>query len=83
MTDDVWKRDEVESPCVRICLIHPEVRLCIGCHRSAEEIAAWGRMTPGERRAIMADLASRAPRLAGSRRGRAVRRAARRAQGTG
>ena len=24
MSDEVWTRDEIESPCVKICLIHPE-----------------------------------------------------------
>ena len=23
MTDEVWKRDEVASPCVNICVVHP------------------------------------------------------------
>lgn len=31
----------VESPCIRICLLHPEAGLCIGCYRTAAEIAAW------------------------------------------
>ena len=25
--DDVWKRDEIESPCIKICVIHPAERL--------------------------------------------------------
>ncbi|HET7408839.1 MAG TPA: DUF1289 domain-containing protein, partial [Paracoccaceae bacterium] len=59
MTDEVWKRAEVESPCVNICVVHPEARICIGCHRTPDEIARWSRMTPEERRAIMAELADR------------------------
>ncbi|HLS58255.1 MAG TPA: DUF1289 domain-containing protein [Paracoccaceae bacterium] len=51
----------VESPCNRICRIDPATRLCVGCHRSIDEIAAWGRMTPAERRAVMAELPARRP----------------------
>ena len=50
MSDDVWKRDEIESPCIKICVIHPESRLCTGCLRSIDEITAWSRMSPDARR---------------------------------
>jgi predicted Fe-S protein YdhL (DUF1289 family) len=73
MTDAIWKRDEIESPCIKICVIHPEERLCTGCLRSLEEIGGWSRMTHEERRAIMDDLPSRAPRLQKRRGGRAAR----------
>ena len=72
-TDDIWKREEVESPCVKICVVHPATRLCTGCYRSIDEIGAWGRMTPEERRAVMADLPSRAGLLTKRRGGRAAR----------
>lgn len=71
MTDHIWKRDEVESPCVKICVIHPEARLCTGCLRSLDEIAGWSRMSAVERRAIMDALPSRAPQLQKRRGGRA------------
>jgi predicted Fe-S protein YdhL (DUF1289 family) len=77
MTDEVWKRDEIESPCVKICVLHPEARICIGCHRTADEIARWSAMTAAERRAVMAELPNRAPllaRRAGGRSGRLSRR---------
>jgi predicted Fe-S protein YdhL (DUF1289 family) len=72
-TDDIWKREEVESPCVKICVVHPATRLCTGCYRSIDEIGAWGRMTPDERRAVMADLPSRAGLLTKRRGGREAR----------
>lgn len=50
----------IETPCVKLCVIDPQTRLCEGCRRSLDEIAAWGRMTPEERRAIMKDLPGRA-----------------------
>ena len=70
-TDEIWKREEVESPCVKICVVHPATRLCTGCLRSIDEIGAWGRMTPEERRAVMAELPSRAGLLTKRRGGRA------------
>ena len=73
MMDEVWKREEVASPCVKICVVHPAERLCVGCLRSIDEIAAWSRYTPEERSRIMAELPSRAPRLAKRRGGRQSR----------
>ncbi|HEU0223288.1 MAG TPA: DUF1289 domain-containing protein [Paracoccaceae bacterium] len=59
MSDEVWRRQEIESPCVRICLVHPQAGICIGCHRTLEEIARWSAMTPEARRAVMAELPGR------------------------
>ena len=72
MSDDIWKRDEVESPCIKICAIHPETRLCVGCRRTIEEITAWSRMSADERRAVLAALPDRV--VAVRRGGRAGRR---------
>lgn len=69
-SSEVWARDEVESPCVKLCVIHPEERLCVGCYRSIEEISAWSRMTAAARAAVVADLPARAPRMARRRGGR-------------
>jgi uncharacterized protein len=68
--DSPWMRDEVESPCVKLCVIHPEERLCVGCYRTIDEIAVWSQMTPAARAEVVADLAARAPRLAQRRGGR-------------
>ncbi len=73
MSDDVWTRPEIESPCIRICVIHPEARLCTGCLRSIDEITRWSKMTPEERRAIMAELPSRSGQVIKRRGGRAAR----------
>lgn len=69
MSDEVWRRDEVESPCVRICLLHPQAGICIGCYRTAEEIAGWSTMTPEARRAVLAELPGRAHLVKPVRRG--------------
>ena len=73
MSDEVWKRDEIESPCVKICVIHPETRLCAGCARSIDEIGAWSRMSPEERRAVMDELPTRQAAPTTRRGGRAAR----------
>ncbi|MDB5660692.1 MAG: hypothetical protein JWS10_3307 [Cypionkella sp.] len=71
--DEVWKRAEIESPCVKLCVIHREARLCVGCFRSIDEIASWGRLTPAERREIIAALPARASTLTKRRGGRMAR----------
>ncbi|MBC7133863.1 MAG: DUF1289 domain-containing protein [Roseovarius sp.] len=73
MANDVWSRDEIESPCVRVCVVHPEARICTGCLRSIDEISRWSRMGAEERRAIMAALPDRADLLKKRRGGRAAR----------
>ncbi|WP_424986416.1 DUF1289 domain-containing protein [Microbulbifer sp. S227A] len=73
MSEDIWKRDEVESPCVQICVVHPKERLCVGCLRSIDEIARWSRMSAQERAAIIDELPARAPRLQKRRGGRGRR----------
>lgn len=69
----IWKRAEIESPCVNVCVIHPETRLCTGCARSIDEIGAWSRMTSEMRREIMAELPSRTAAPTTRRGGRAAR----------
>ena len=61
MSDEVWRRETVESPCIKLCVRASARRgLCLGCYRSIEEIAAWASMTPEARRAVMAELPGRA-----------------------
>lgn len=71
--DDIWKRDEIQSPCVKICVVHPEARICTGCYRSIEEIAGWGRMSNDERASIINDLPARSSQLRKRRGGRRAR----------
>lgn len=73
MKDDIWHRDEIQSPCVKLCVVHPEERLCVGCLRTIDEISVWSRLTHEQRAEIIAELPSRAPRLAKRRGGRAAR----------
>ena len=73
MTDDIWKRAEIDSPCVKVCVIEPKSRLCTGCLRSIDEIGAWSMMKPEIRRAIMDELPERASQITKRRGGRAAR----------
>lgn len=48
----------VPSPCVSVCALD-ENDVCIGCHRSTDEIAQWAMMTAGEKRSVLAVVAER------------------------
>ncbi len=72
-TDHIWARAEIESPCIKICVIEPQSRLCTGCLRSIDEIGAWSRMTAEARSLIMAELPGRAKQITKRRGGRAAR----------
>jgi uncharacterized protein len=67
---------DIETPCVKVCVVEPETGFCIGCGRTRMEIAGWIGMAPPDRRRIMADLPERVATLTlrksrrGGRRGR-------------
>ena len=67
--DDVWRREEPESPCVKVCVMHP-AGICAGCLRTLDEIAGWAGMTPESRRTVLDALPARAPLLRKRRGGR-------------
>ena len=54
----------IASPCIKVCCVDPESGLCLGCQRTLPEIAAWGRLSPDQRDAIMAELPARKTRIA-------------------
>lgn len=70
---EVWQRDEIQSPCINICVVHPEARICTGCYRSIDEITQWSKLSNAERLEVMQDLPSRAANLTKRRGGRAAR----------
>lgn len=43
------------SPCMSVCVLDAD-RTCIGCRRTLEEIARWGRMSAAEQWAVVARL---------------------------
>lgn len=70
---DIWARDEVESPCVKLCAIHPKAQICVGCLRNLDEISNWSRLPPERRKEILQILPERASRLTQRRGGRKSR----------
>lgn len=69
MSDTVWRRDEIESPCIKICVVHPEARLCMGCYRSLDEIRDWTKYDPETRKTLIAELPQRADQVKPRRKG--------------
>ncbi|MBO6758888.1 MAG: DUF1289 domain-containing protein [Roseibium sp.] len=56
----------MKSPCIKVCQIDQRSRLCLGCFRTLDEIAAWGRISDDDRDRIMADLDRRRAPLTGA-----------------
>ena len=73
MTDDIWKRDEIASPCIKICVIHPQTQICTGCMRTIDEISGWSLMSHDQRAAVMSALPEREGQFKKRRGGRAAR----------
>jgi uncharacterized protein len=55
---DEFGRD-IETPCVKVCVVEPETQLCIGCGRTRGEIASWIGMAADERHTIVLALPER------------------------
>lgn len=51
----------VRSPCVSVCALD-ESDICVGCHRSGDEILRWTTMTNDERRRVLEQVARREER---------------------
>jgi len=43
----------IDTPCRKICTLHPRLHLCLGCGRTIEEIGRWLALSPEDRIAIM------------------------------
>ena len=72
-SDAIWRRDEIESPCIKICVIHPQSQICTGCYRSLGEISQWSQMSNADRAEILVDLPNRSAGVTRRRGGRAAR----------
>ena len=73
MSEDIWKRNEVDSPCVNICIVHPQANICTGCFRTIDEISSWSNMSESERKGIINELPKRSSKLRVGSGGRAER----------
>ena len=73
---NVFATHEIETPCIKVCVIDPETGFCVGCGRTRGEIGGWLAMNSAERQNIMAALPERVDTLTlrkrrkGGRRGR-------------
>lgn len=45
----------VLTPCTGVCTLDGE-GICLGCHRTTDEIARWGLMDDGERADLMENV---------------------------
>ena len=47
------------SPCNDVCRIDEPSGLCLGCHRTLDEIARWSTMSDAHKRAVLDALPAR------------------------
>lgn len=50
---------DVESPCIRECMIDQHTGYCRGCWRALDEISFWASYAPEEKRRVMQRLQER------------------------
>ena len=65
---------EIETPCIKVCVVDPDTGFCIGCGRTRIEIGSWLGLSPAQRRDIMAELKQRVETLTLRKRRRGGRR---------
>jgi predicted Fe-S protein YdhL (DUF1289 family) len=65
---------DIESPCIKVCVVDPASGFCIGCGRTREEIASWIDISARERRQVMRALPERILSLTDRRRRKGGRR---------
>ncbi|WP_350999258.1 DUF1289 domain-containing protein [Shewanella sp. TB7-MNA-CIBAN-0143] len=53
------KDNQIASPCVRQCCLDQQ-DICLGCHRSLDEILAWHTMDQQQKSALLETLQQRA-----------------------
>jgi predicted Fe-S protein YdhL (DUF1289 family) len=59
-------KTSIDTPCIRVCTLHPVSRLCAGCGRTLDEIAGWIAFDGKERARIMAQLPDRLAAMSGA-----------------
>ncbi len=47
------------SPCISICQMNPQSGLCLGCHRTIDEIADWSVLSEEEKQAVLSAIDAR------------------------
>ena len=59
MTTQADTRQDVESPCVRDCVVDQGHGFCLGCWRTLREISDWHRYDPAQKHAVLAQIQAR------------------------
>lgn len=59
--------EAVPSPCNSVCRIDPDTELCMGCLRTLDEVAAWGRLHEEGKREVWLELEARAAGILGGK----------------
>jgi uncharacterized protein len=49
----------ISSPCIKVCFVDPDAKLCVGCFRTLPELAQWTNLSDTERAAITEALPER------------------------
>jgi uncharacterized protein len=43
----------IDSPCKKICTLHPQLQLCTGCGRTLAEIERWTALSDAQRTSVI------------------------------
>ena len=62
MSQDKERDGDIQSPCINVCKMNPDTRLCEGCLRTLDEIAAWSGLSNEEKRAVLEQIPERRAR---------------------
>ncbi len=65
---------EIQSPCIKLCVMEPDSGFCMGCGRTRDEIASWISLSPAQREEVTGKLDHRLANLTRNKRRRGGRR---------
>lgn len=51
--------ENIKSPCVKVCNLDLDKRICTGCFRTINEITDWGFMNPYQKKEVLNKLDKR------------------------
>ena len=57
--------NSVPSPCVSVCVMHPQTGQCEGCLRTLQEIGEWSRLHDAGKRQVWQRIQMRVQSLVG------------------
>jgi predicted Fe-S protein YdhL (DUF1289 family) len=60
---NAFTSQDIETPCIKVCVLDPDTGFCVGCGRTRSEIGNWLGLSAAERRQIMTTLPERVSTL--------------------